>query len=99
MITRKVGRPSLDKCFAAGTPVLTPDGVQRIETLRPGDRVVSVGETPNARRIASIVAVHQSAARRTIRLVAGGEAVVTTEGHPFATFGRRLDQGRRLESR
>ncbi len=76
--------PTVGQCFAAGTQVLTPEGGQRIETLRPGDRVVSVGETSGARRIASIVAVHQSAASRTIRLVAGGEAVVTTEGHPIA---------------
>ena len=76
--------PSLDKCFAAGTRVLTPLGSQAIETLRSGDRVVTSSETAGTQHTSSIVSVHRSSAARTLRLVAGGETIVTTEGHPFA---------------
>ncbi len=36
---------------------------------------------------ASIVSVHQSQASRTLRLVVNGEAIVTTDGHPFLKPG------------
>ncbi len=44
--------PSCSRCFAAGTLVLTPDGAQPIETLRPGDTVLST-------RAAASSAAHQ----------------------------------------
>jgi hypothetical protein len=79
--------PRAGRCFAAGTPVLTPGGAQAIETLRCGDRVLGGSATDGSRRAETILAVHQSAASRTLRLTVGGESVVTTEGHPFAKLG------------
>ncbi len=78
--------PKLDKCFGAGTLVQTPDGLRAVEILRPGDLVLT-GDAEGTRRTDSIVSVHQSIASRTLRLIAGGETIVTTEGHPFARRG------------
>jgi hypothetical protein len=76
--------PKTGQCFAAGTSVLTPDGMRAIETLRKGDLVLSGGAAQGVRAIDSIVSVHRSTALQTIRLLAGGESIVTTSGHPFA---------------
>jgi hypothetical protein len=82
------GRPPvLGKCFAAGTSVLTPAGARKIETLRSGDTVLTGGDSPECQETASIVSVEQSTASRTLRLLVGGEVIVTTEGHPLAKAG------------
>ena len=70
-------------CFAAGTRVLTPNGQLAIETLRPGDLVLTGDCANGALHAAAIHSVHQSQASRTLRLVVYGEAIVTTEGHPI----------------
>ena len=75
--------PKWNKCFAAGTPVLTPGGPRAIETLHTGDLVLTGGGPDGTERTASILSVHQSPASRTLRLVVSGEAIVTTDGHPF----------------
>ncbi len=76
--------PKTDQCFGAGTPVLTPEGIQSIETLRAGDRVLTHAASDASVRAASILALHRSATARALRLSVGGESIVTTEGHPFA---------------
>jgi Pretoxin HINT domain len=83
----KNGPPIVGKCFGAGTPVLTPDGIRNIESLRPGDRVLTDLATDGSRHAAPILSVHQSTACRALRLSIGGESIVTTEGHPFAQLG------------
>ncbi len=74
-------------CFAAGTLVLIPNGRQAIETLRPGDLVLTGDRANGAPNAASILSVQQSQASRTLRLVVSGEAIVTTAGHPFLRPG------------
>lgn len=76
-------KPRTGSCFAAGTPVLTPDGPRTIESLRPGDRVLTGDGSPGAERVGVIRSTHQSESPRTLRLVVNGEAIVTTPGHPF----------------
>ena len=51
--------PKHDICFAAGTLVLTPDGRQAIEGLRPGDLVLTGDRPGDAGRPASILDVYQ----------------------------------------
>jgi hypothetical protein len=80
-------QPRWSRCFSAGTVVLTPDGRQRIETLKAGDHVLT-GDGPNgALRTVSIVSVYQSEVPRTLRLIVDGETIVTTDGHPFLRPG------------
>ena len=76
--------PRTGQCFAAGTRVLTPGGMRAIETLRKGDLVLSGGDAQGLPAIDAIVSVYQSTASQTLRLLAGGESIVTTPGHPFA---------------
>ena len=73
----------ISKCFAAGTPVLTPEGPRPIEALRPGDRVLTADGPDRPPRPGPIRAVHRSNADRTLGLSIGGEVTVTTEGHPL----------------
>ena len=79
--------PRTGQCFAGGTPVLTPTGEQSIETLHPGDLVLTGEGSQGSRRTARILSLHESTAPRTLCLDVGGEAIVTTEGHPFAKVG------------
>ncbi len=81
-------QPRWGKCFAAGTPVLTPGGRRAIETLRAGDLVLQGGGPAGTQCTASIVSMHHSRVDRTLRLIVNGEAIVTTDGHPFLKPGR-----------
>ncbi len=79
--------PKTGQCLAAGTPVLTPAGVQTIESLHCGDRVMSGPDADGVRHAETIFAVQQSTASMTLRLTVGGDSIVTTGGHPFAKLG------------
>jgi Pretoxin HINT domain len=80
-------QPRWGKCFTAGTAVLTPGGPRPIESLHAGELVLSGDGCNGAAHATPIIAVHRSSASRTLRLVVGGEAIGTTEGHPFAKLG------------
>ena len=76
-------------CFAAGTPLLTPDGAKPIEEFKVGDLVLSAPEDdPNgpvaARRVEK---VFQRLAR-IVELRVGGQAIRTTHEHPFYVQGK-----------
>ena len=76
-------------CFAAGTPILTPEGSRSIEDLRVGDRVLSLPEddpegTPEPRRVASVFESYGP----LLELVVGGRSIRTTAEHPFWVVGR-----------
>jgi RHS repeat-associated protein len=76
-------------CFAAGTPVLTPDGHKAIEDLKRGDVVLARSEDdPSAPVQARIVeeVFRRSAPVMTITI--GGQQIRLTEEHPFYTLGR-----------
>ena len=75
--------------FAAGTPLLTPDGAKPIEEFKVGDLVLSAPEDdPNgpvaARRVEK---VFQRLAR-IVELRVGGQAIRTTHEHPFYVQGK-----------
>ncbi|WP_074306860.1 HEAT repeat domain-containing protein [Singulisphaera sp. GP187] len=52
--------PKTGSCFAAGTPILTPDGPRTIESLRPGDRVLTGAGSRDSEHVGSILSRHQS---------------------------------------
>ena len=90
-------------CFAAGTPVMTPDGDRLIETLKPGDLVWSRPEhLPDAplkiRRIEQVFELEGS----IVELHIGGQVIKTTGEHPFYVEGLgwtptfELTEGQRL---
>lgn len=84
-----IARLLMGPCFAAGTPLLTPDGEKPIEQFRPGDWILSAPEDdPNAplvyRQVEAVF--HTRAALFNLRV--GGQTIRTTAQHPFWVDGR-----------
>jgi len=81
-LVRRTGGLVVDECFPAGTMV----GSRPIETIRPGDVVVSYdAETSRlcCRRVADVFSRRPSG---LVRLwLSNGDTVVCTPGHPFLT--------------
>ncbi len=76
-------------CFAAGTPLLTPEGSKPIEQFRPGDWVLAAPEDdpeapPEPRLVEEVF--HNYAP--LMDLVVGGRTIRTTAEHPFWVRGR-----------
>ena len=74
-------------CFPAGTPAWTETGIRPIETVLPGDRVLS--QDPDSGELAFKVVIN-----RTVRppseitgVTIAGETLYTTKGHPFWVNG------------
>ena len=78
-----------DSCFAAGTPLLTPDGQKAVEQFKPGDWVMSAPEDDaEAIPVPRLVeAVFQTYAP-LLNLRVGGRTIRTTAEHPFWVRGR-----------
>ena len=77
------------ECFTAGTPLRTPDGERLIETLRPGDLVLSRdqhnSEGPTEPKVVEEVFVRLAP---IMELVVGARLIRTTPEHPFFVRGR-----------
>lgn len=73
-------------CFAAGTPVLLADGTTKpIETLQPGDRVLSAPENDVEGAVAAktVERVFHNPPSELIRLTIGGTELRSTPPHLF----------------
>lgn len=69
-------------CFASGTAVLTPDGERAIESLRPGDRVLTLVD--GATRAVPVRALLPRGERPIIELaLESGEVLRLTAEHPL----------------
>lgn len=71
-------------CFGAGTMVATPQGPKAIETIKPGDEVYSRSRATGESQVKKVTQtfVHTAGSTRTITF-SNGDAIVTTEEHPF----------------
>ena len=88
-----------DTCFIAGTPILTPDGDQNIETFKPGDPILSRPENaPDYPVKVSTVEEVFELASRIVELKVAGQIIGTTEEHPFYIAGRGWVQAEELEA-
>ncbi len=76
-------------CFAAGTPVLTPDGEKPIEQLKAGDYVLSRNEHDVEGKIEPKL-VEETFQRHgeLIELHVGGQVIRVTKEHPFFVKGQ-----------
>jgi hypothetical protein len=85
-------------CFAAGTPVLTPDGQKPIEELRPGDLVLSRSEhdlhAPPEPRLVRDTFVRVAP---VIVLQIDGVTIRTTAEHPFYVKGKGWQCAKELQ--
>lgn len=76
-----VGR--VPPCFAAGTPVAVPGGVQTIETLLPGAAVLAFDVARGAVVPGKVVQLHANWTESFVHLGFGGTTVRATREHPF----------------
>ena len=76
---------ALRACFAAGTPIRTPEGSKPIEALQPGDLVLSRGEHDPEGAVSPKVVeeVFQRTGRVWLLRLEGGVTIRTTPEHPF----------------
>ncbi len=90
---------TISDCFAAGTPVRTPEGRRPIESLKVGDLVVSQDVTTGALGLQPVVAVHHDPPEPTLRLALdSGETIVTIPYHKFWLAGRGWAMARTLQT-
>ncbi len=79
----------LPLCFAAGTPILTPDGEKLIEELQAGDFVMARDELNLEGEVQpKMVERLLMGEAEVLELHAGGQVVRTTSLHPFFVRGR-----------
>ena len=84
-------------CFAAGTPLLTPDGSRPIEQFRPGDWVLSCPEDdPEAVPVPRLVEAVFANYTPLLDLHVGGRTIRTTAEHPFWVRGRGWTDAQQL---
>ena len=90
--------PTISDCFAAGTPVRTPDGRKPIESLRVGDLVLAQDPTTGLLGFQPILAVQHDAPEPTLRLALdSGETIVTIPYHRFWLAGKGWAMARTLK--
>lgn len=85
-------------CFSAGTKVWMETGLAKIETIRPGDRVLS--QNPDTGELAFKLVIDTTAGPPTaglLRLKVEGEEIQTTFGHVMWVNSKGWRIARRLE--
>jgi serpin B len=87
-------------CFAAGTPVMTPDGPKPIEELEEGDMVLARDENNVEGELQPkrIEKIHRREAD-ILELRVRGQVIRTTEPHPFFVKGKGWTPAGELQPR
>ena len=92
------GMRSFIGCFAAGTPIRTPEGSIPIEEIKPGDVVLSRSEFdpsgPVETRVVEEVFVRTAP---VLELRVGGRTIATSCEHPFFAQHRGWTPAKELE--
>jgi hypothetical protein len=84
-------------CFAAGTAVHAADGVRPIESIRPGDRLLSQDTDTGSLAYRPVLAVHRTPDVATMRVKTDDETITTTTYHRFWVAGQGWKMARELE--
>jgi len=81
--------PYTGSCFAAGTPVLTPEGSRAIEQLRAGDRVLSSPEKGGDAQIEARCIKELTRGRaKLVGITVGGHVIEASREHPLFVRGK-----------
>ncbi|WP_027156688.1 RHS repeat-associated core domain-containing protein [Methylobacter luteus] len=79
-------------CFAAGTPVATPDGFRPIESIKVGDLIISrdevTGKLSKRRVVRTFITPKQKVVKVQIKQAQQVDTVLATVDHPFYVNGR-----------
>ena len=85
-------------CFAAGTPLRTPDGSKPIEQFKPGDLVLSRSEhDPDGPIEAQVVEETFTTKAFLSELTVSGHTIKTTAEHPFWVRGKGWTECKNLK--
>lgn len=83
------------KCLASGTLIQMADGSERpIESIRPGDTVLTVNEETYQIEPKRVVAVADNGVRETLRVSTSSHSVVCTPNHPILANNSWVDAGK-----
>ncbi len=86
-------------CFAAGTPILTPEGSKFIEDIRPGDWVITApDDDPDAEPVPRQVEATFENYLPLLDLYVNGRTIRTTAEHPFWVKDRGWVAAHQLEA-
>ncbi len=86
-------------CFAAGTPILTPQGSKFIEDIRPGDWVIAApDDDPDAEPVPRQVEATFENYLPLLDLYVNGRTIRTTAEHPFWVRHRGWVAAHQLEA-
>ncbi len=89
--------PSGASCFAGGTPVRTLQGDRPIESIRPGDMVLSQDVATGEFRYRAVATAFHNPPNRTYAVDLGGDVVHPTGIHRFWKAGRGWVMARDLK--
>jgi hypothetical protein len=83
----------MSSCIAEGTLISTPEGVRPTESLRPGDRVVSL-DAGGEQAVSIVVGIRQATATRPLQInLSNDQSLVTTAEHPIWTETGWIEAG------
>jgi RHS repeat-associated protein len=82
-INRLLGRSNVPMCFAAGTKILTQDGLMNIEDIRIGVMVWSYNDTTGTVQLKSVESINKKRSDHLRVIVVNNEPIYTTKDHPF----------------
>jgi hypothetical protein len=89
--------PRPGSCFLSGTPVRTEMGTVPIESIQPGDRVLSQDQDTGELAYQVVLTTTLRPPTKMLEIKAGGENIYTTLGHPFWVAGRGWQMAKQLK--
>ena len=76
------------KCFIAGTLIATETGFAGIESIKPGDLVLSTNADTMHTGYKKVLEKYVRKTKELVHIIAGGEEIVSTPDHPYYVAGR-----------